>query len=142
MNQQTTCAECAEQISSSAKKCLQCSSFQDWRRYLPVSSTVLSIMVAFVSVLTVFVTVVLNATKEKNTNISFSIINVRQGNISYGDRERQAFKVELFVTDTGSAAGAITSFFIKPLGSDRYHDMVLTPKKESIRAVAPTALIV
>src|SRR4029450_9517847 len=40
------CEVCREPIRLKAKKCIHCDSFQDWRRYLNMSSTVLALLVA------------------------------------------------------------------------------------------------
>jgi hypothetical protein len=47
------CALCGMEIPLGALKCSHCDSFQDWRKHLPFSSTVLSLLVALLSVLTV-----------------------------------------------------------------------------------------
>lgn len=46
------CNECALPIPVSAKKCSTCGAYQDWRRALPFSTTVLALVVALISVLT------------------------------------------------------------------------------------------
>ncbi len=45
------CLTCREAIRAGAKKCIHCDSFQDWRGKLTVSSSVLALIVALVSVL-------------------------------------------------------------------------------------------
>lgn len=47
------CKVCGEEIKDCAFKCVHCSSFQNWRRYLTFSSTVLSLFVALASVIAV-----------------------------------------------------------------------------------------
>jgi hypothetical protein len=47
------CTTCSELIAASALKCIHCDSYQDWRRYLAFSSTVLALLVALLSVATV-----------------------------------------------------------------------------------------
>jgi hypothetical protein len=47
------CTTCGETIAESARKCIHCDSYQDWRRYLAFSSTVLALLVALLSVATV-----------------------------------------------------------------------------------------
>jgi len=46
------CKTCGEEIKITALKCIHCDSFQDWRSSLSFGSTVLSLLVALVSVLT------------------------------------------------------------------------------------------
>lgn len=45
------CRVCAEDIKSSARKCVHCGSWQDWRSNLGLSTEVLSLLVALVAVL-------------------------------------------------------------------------------------------
>lgn len=47
----TSCRTCKEPIRVGAIKCIHCDSFQDWRGSLSLSSTILSLLVALVSVL-------------------------------------------------------------------------------------------
>jgi hypothetical protein len=46
------CTQCRAIIPSDARICNECKSFQDWRGYLSVSSTMLALLVALVSVVT------------------------------------------------------------------------------------------
>jgi ribosomal protein L40E len=45
------CATCGALMPSPAAKCTVCSTFQDWRRYLPFDATVLALLTALVSVI-------------------------------------------------------------------------------------------
>lgn len=45
------CRECCATIPGKARFCTECDSHQDWRRYFPVSSTVLALATALVSVI-------------------------------------------------------------------------------------------
>jgi hypothetical protein len=45
------CVACALEIGSKALKCPQCGTFQNWRRKLTFSSTVLSLLIALISVI-------------------------------------------------------------------------------------------
>ena len=47
------CTTCGEEIAASARKCIHCDTWQDWRRYLVFSNTVLALLVALISVATV-----------------------------------------------------------------------------------------
>jgi hypothetical protein len=44
------CSTCCEPIAAVAKKCIYCESYQDWRRHLSMSSSILALLVALVSV--------------------------------------------------------------------------------------------
>jgi hypothetical protein len=52
--------------------CIHCNSYQDWRGELTFSSTILSLLVALVSVTTAFVPMVLAALTSKNSSIASS----------------------------------------------------------------------
>lgn len=44
------CKVCCESIQDGARKCIHCDSFQDWRRFLNMSGTVLALLVALITV--------------------------------------------------------------------------------------------
>lgn len=44
------CSSCREPVLPGAKVCLKCNNYQDWRRYLGMSQVVLTLLIAFVSV--------------------------------------------------------------------------------------------
>lgn len=69
----TQCRTCLEDIYDGARKCIECGSYQDWRRYIGLSNTSLSLIIALLSVLSLFITVVDNAFIE-DENISLSIL--------------------------------------------------------------------
>jgi hypothetical protein len=52
------CTACYAQIDARAVKCATCGSMQNWQRFLPVSGTVLSSLVALFAVLTVLIPVI------------------------------------------------------------------------------------
>jgi hypothetical protein len=63
------CRTCFEPIHVSARKCKVCESYQDWRRYLQVSSLVLALLVALVSVVGWAAPVVITAFREQNSHV-------------------------------------------------------------------------
>ena len=63
------CRVCKEEIIEGSKKCIHCDSFQDWRRYLNFSNTVLALLVAFVSTLSIGIPVIKDALKEDKSEI-------------------------------------------------------------------------
>ena len=66
---ETTCRACGNKIPLGARKCARCDSFQDWRRFLGFSTTVLALLVAFASVLTVAVPVIKNALTKHEASV-------------------------------------------------------------------------
>jgi hypothetical protein len=63
------CATCGEPIAFSARKCIHCDAYQDWRRYLAFSSTVLALLVALLSVATVAVPVLRDVLIAKDSDL-------------------------------------------------------------------------
>jgi hypothetical protein len=57
---QTLCKQCSNAIPRGARLCSHCSSFQDWRSWFSVSSTVLALLTALVSVLGIATPAVIN----------------------------------------------------------------------------------
>ncbi len=119
-NETTHCRVCKEIISSSAVKCRHCGSFQNWRRYLGLSSSFLSVAVAFISVLTVFTSIALDSIKENDSNIEISIINKQRTYFSDMGRGRQVLLVDVFVTNAGRRPGTIKSFAVKGEGDNEF----------------------
>lgn len=66
------CKICKEEIKPEAIKCIHCDSFQDWRGSLNFSGTVLSLLVALVSVLGVVVPVLKDTFTPKNSDLVVS----------------------------------------------------------------------
>ena len=54
------CMACKLEIEPGAWKCIHCETIQNWRRYLTLSNSVLALLVALLSVSTVFVPLVYN----------------------------------------------------------------------------------
>jgi hypothetical protein len=65
------CKVCAEPIKQAARICNQCKSYQDWRANINVSSTVLSLLVALVTVLTAAVPAIKSALTPEDSQLSF-----------------------------------------------------------------------
>lgn len=63
------CATCGEPIALSARKCIHCDAYQDWRRYLAFSSTVLALLIALLSVATVAVPVLRDVLIAKDSDL-------------------------------------------------------------------------
>src|SRR5882724_7238207 len=99
------CILCREQIPSGAKICTKCDSYQDWRRYFGVSSTVLSLLVALVSVLTVAVPVVRNALTPDRSDVRCSVLEWSAGGVT------------LVVSNRGVRPAILKNLRLKPVTS-------------------------
>ena len=113
------CPSCREYINVAATKCTHCGSFQNWRRHLNFSSSLLSLMVALISVATVFITVVMNSTTKKNSEIHASIINWQRSFITDGQMY-PVLTVELFVSNSGQRPGAVKTIAIRGEGDSQF----------------------
>lgn len=71
---QTTCKVCKEEILKGAKKCNHCNSFQDYRRYINFSTTILSLLVALSTVLSFGVPYFLEAIEEPSSDVKAHLI--------------------------------------------------------------------
>jgi predicted nucleic acid-binding Zn ribbon protein len=68
------CFLCRKEIPRGAKICTECNSYQDWRKHFGFSSTVLSLLVALVSVLTVAVPVIRNALTPDRSEVHCALL--------------------------------------------------------------------
>ena len=75
MPKTTFCRLCRNPIPVEAKFCTECDTYQDWRRYFGVSSTILSLLIALFSVLTVAIPVVRNALTPERSDIHCSLVS-------------------------------------------------------------------
>jgi hypothetical protein len=76
-----SCRICAEEIKWAATQCIHCKSYQDWRSTLGFSTTVLSLLVALVSVLTVALPVFKAAVTPKNSALTYTVQGSTEGRI-------------------------------------------------------------
>lgn len=92
-----TCRQCRCEIPAGAKLCSHCSSYQDWRGYLPISSTVLALLVALISVVSATLPAAVAALHHPNSAVKIAspVIN--------GD------DIYLVVSNTGDRPAAISS---------------------------------
>jgi hypothetical protein len=90
-----SCLFCATPLASGARVCRQCDRFQDWRRFFPFTSTVLSMLVALTSVLVVGLPPLLDSMREKRAKL------IPTFQTSRGPR------LSLLVHNAGNVAGII-----------------------------------
>ena len=82
------CIGCDEKITCNAKVCPACGTFQNWRRHLNLGSAVISLLVAFLSLIIVLISQVKNL-KTPDSDLTAFIINV-VGPVKYGDGKDHA----------------------------------------------------
>jgi hypothetical protein len=91
------CSTCHEPIHPKARKCKVCETYQDWRRYLQVSSLVLALLVALVSVVGWTAPVVVTALTEQNSHME-AYFQALANNRAF-----------IMVTNTGVRPGSVIS---------------------------------
>lgn len=72
------CRQCGASIPGAARLCSTCGSYQDWRGGLAISSTVLALLVALVSVGTAAVPVISAALEHKESRVEISNVELRE----------------------------------------------------------------
>jgi hypothetical protein len=91
------CKVCREDIRVGARKCTHCDSYQDWRRLMGFSQSVLSLLVALVSVSVVAVPVFYKLFATETDDLRISILELGGPHLT------------LIVSNVGSRAGAVRS---------------------------------
>jgi predicted nucleic acid-binding Zn ribbon protein len=108
------CRVCAEPINQQAQKCIHCQGDQGgWRRRLGLSTTVLSMLVALISVLTALIPVLKDAFTPLNSNLYWSLQGLDDKSLS------------VLVANQGVRAGSVSQFGLKVVG----------PKDEKVMSV-------
>jgi len=110
------CRVCAEPIRRQANKCTHCGSFQNWRSVLPVSSTILSLLVALVSVTTTAVPILIHAATANRSDVKISTPNYANGFITSfvsnaGDRPAIVAAIGMLFIDKKSNREGILPFY-------------------------------
>lgn len=100
------CIGCDEKISCNAKVCPNCGTFQNWRRHLNLGSAIISLLVAFLSLIVVLISQVQNI-KTPDSELTAFIINV-VGPVKYGDGTDHA-RFEVYASNSGDRPGFIKS---------------------------------
>lgn len=127
------CRVCAEDIKPAARKCVHCDSYQDWRSGLGFSSTILSLLIALISVATALLPV-----------IKTTFFEVRNSRITISPQRFSENTLSAFISNVGNRPGVVGSAGIVEVtpkdGAPRgYHfdalgssDPVLVPAGSSI----------
>jgi hypothetical protein len=96
-NNTKPCKACGEAIKESARVCIHCNNYQDWRAELNIGSSVLALLVALFGVLTVAIPVIIGAVVPKNSNLSFAFQGANSQTVS------------MLATNNGIRPGTVTS---------------------------------
>jgi hypothetical protein len=102
------CIECGKTMPVGAKKCTECDTFQDWRRYLFFSSNILSLLVALCSVLGLSIPAIVASVKDHDAKLHVAILGNRIGFLTQTSvPPRRSLVIDLFVTNSGQRPGMI-----------------------------------
>jgi hypothetical protein len=121
------CKVCGEPIALIAKKCTHCDSYQNWFSNISISSSVLTMLVALLSVLTVTVPVFREALTPKNSDIIATL------------QDSDETRIMVVVSNKGVRPGTLrsTAFLImepKPVNEDPLpQERPLNPAETYIR---------
>src|SRR4051794_36381374 len=103
-NETQPCVSCLSPIRPGAKKCVECNSFQGWRRHVTGSETFLALLVALVSVVSMSLPIVRDtfATRKSKVTVTFG-----------GTQDNYLF---LVASNSGSASGTVAAAAISVTG--------------------------
>lgn len=91
------CISCGEAIKATALICIHCQSFQDWRRYFSLGNTVITLVIALLSVASITIPVIKKSLTANNSDVNVTYLSSEAG------------KVNLFATNRGIRTGVVTS---------------------------------
>lgn len=103
----TLCHFCKKEIEDGAIKCVHCDSYQNWRKYIQFSNTVLSLLVALISVTALATPIIIKACKADKTDVRIKIIN-KQFDLSRG-YGKLSFKGDLLISNIGNKPGIVSN---------------------------------
>jgi len=123
------CLVCREPINKGALFCNKCNSHQDWRRHIPLSNNVLSLLVALVSVSAIAVPAIVSAFKSQTSDVRVTMIRSREHETVKNYLPDRKFDFQLYVANVGNRRGAIGRVQMRPKGggSDSWEDLDFTP---------------
>lgn len=96
------CNVCKETIQDGAAKCVHCGSYQNWRRYLNLSSAVLALLVALFSVSGLVLPKLIKTFERKNTKIDVTFKAFKTNQKFY---ENESFYSEAYLTKDDEVDG-------------------------------------
>jgi hypothetical protein len=98
------CVMCRKEIPTGARICTECDCYQDWRQYFGLSSTVLSLLVALFSVLTVAVPIIYAALAPKISAVHCNLISW----------DENTAEVKIAVSNEGARPAVIKTLVLEP----------------------------
>ena len=109
------CHNCSELIPAQAKQCTHCDAYQDWRRHIPLSSTVLSLLVALFAVLGTTIPVLVKTFDTEDATLRASLVWRDTLPIQHGDAKDSITDKDVFqlaVSNDGTGVAIVTSVLV------------------------------
>ena len=106
-NHKELCLACFEEINIDATKCKHCGSFQDWRKNIILSNSILALLIALISVVSLSIPVFTEAFKNKNSNIILSYQTIKYGHA-----------ITILASNTGTRPGGVSTAILEVRGQD------------------------
>ncbi len=123
------CIECKFGIHPEAKKCVHCQSRQDWRRFFDFSSTILSLLIALLSVLGLSMASIVGALSDVDAKVRVNLLATRVDHLRYGDKAMRSLVATIWVTNGGKLPGAVKSVSLRlPSSPDWDPNIVIMDK--------------
>ncbi len=118
------CKVCKEEIRGGARICTTCGSFQDWRRFMNISSSFLALIIALISVVSLATPVLKEALRPNDASVKFYLIGPTQtGSIlatAYNEGgEPSFFSTTASVVMTNKYGHAILNYYCEIEGAER-----------------------
>ena len=119
------CKACGEQIRRGAVKCIHCDSFQNWRRHLNLSTNVLAMLIALVSVTSATLPNAYKSLAKDDSELKVQLAGIEHS------------LVNLITTNTGTRSGVVWSCQLNLQAEDgsewsatlepNFHSMIVQP---------------
>lgn len=121
------CRTCQEDMKLGAKKCTKCDSYQDWRRFLSMSSSVLALLIALLSVTSVAGPSIIRMARGERSQIAVAAVQVSS-----------ARSLRLFVSNRGTRPAALGNVVLSISGTARLDTVAISlePKAGSSTTIA------
>lgn len=110
------CGACGAEMPTNVRYCGHCNSWQDWRGHIHLSSTVLSLLIALISVTSIAVPWLKDSLRQDGSYIRATVVRT-------GDLAGQPFDVQVLVANTGNRPGTLGNFYFRKKGDAAWQTM-------------------
>ena len=111
------CRTCRKEIEPGAKKCVECDSYQDWRRFLAMGNTTLALLVALISVITAALPAIEKLLQEGTATVT-GVVGMAEVDLStpidLSVPSREVTSLLLLLTNSGDRDALIATVWVWP----------------------------